>query len=329
MALTQAQLGLRIARAREWANLSPAQLARELGLSEREVQRMEEGQRPVFSFEAATIARLTQRPANWFLSLEQSAAEVELRARAEQIPEWRSEIEWFADFVRDDRLLRDLLPDPRAPTREDPLPPARRLPDDPVLAARALAERDRARAGLPSEAPLDVFAYVEGRNASLVFRSLGTEGPQGFFGRDRQRAVLLVNANLPPRDQRYVAAHLFAHAVVHRGGDTAIESDALVAAGPGEDAANAYAGGLLIPLAGLEAFLLERPDRVPPDAPMRPSDVRFLASRYRLSVQAVLWHLISLGIVRSASLARLPTAERREWLAEPGPDDVARGPAHG
>ena len=111
MSLTQAQLGARIARARQDNGLSQADLAREIGATSDVVERIERGERPIFSFEVQRIAAATGKRPNWFLSLEQSPLESQLRAAASVNDDLADNLYWLADLARDDRLLRQLVAD--------------------------------------------------------------------------------------------------------------------------------------------------------------------------------------------------------------------------
>lgn len=310
MALTQAQLGLRIARARERAGLTQAQLGQALGLSDADMQALEAGDRPVFSFELATIARLTERELSWFLALEQSSLELQLRAAAERQPDAREPLEWLADFARDDRLLRDLLPDETpAPRPGDRSAAIGQHDNGPLWAGRAQGDADRAASGAAVNGPLDPFAFLaERRGVTIVRKPLG-ERLDGVYGHEGRRAVLLVNSRRSAASQRYVVAHLYGHHLVRpRLDDVVVDRDALMEPGPVEDAANAYAGCLLVPLGGLERFLDGRSSQ----GPLRPEDVRLLAERYEVPFQATLWHLVGLGLVQHAQLAGPGAAE---WAA--------------
>jgi transcriptional regulator with XRE-family HTH domain len=110
--LTQVQLGTRLARTRQDAGLSHADLAHQLGTTPELIEEMEKGQRPVFSFEIARIARAVDKSPTWFLALDQSTLERNLRAvAAGRDDEVGLHVAWLADFVRDDRLLRQLVAD--------------------------------------------------------------------------------------------------------------------------------------------------------------------------------------------------------------------------
>ena len=84
-----AELGARVAQARDEAGLTQGALAAELGIDRTSLVRIESGERKVSASELATIAQIVDRPIDWFVVLSppivvsrRSSGDVQLFAHA-------------------------------------------------------------------------------------------------------------------------------------------------------------------------------------------------------------------------------------------------------
>lgn len=100
-------LGERLRVAREYVGLKQEDVARHLSIPRSALSHIEAGQRKVDALELARMAKLYQRPVNWFTS-EDHSPEAELpgeiahvaRAAAGLSPQDRQELARFADFLK-------------------------------------------------------------------------------------------------------------------------------------------------------------------------------------------------------------------------------------
>lgn len=109
--------GERLRIAREYVGLKQEDVARHLSIPRSALSHIEAGQRKVDALELARMAKLYQRPVNWFTG-EESPPEVELpedvahvaRAAASLSTQDRQELARFADFLKSrakSRVSRD------------------------------------------------------------------------------------------------------------------------------------------------------------------------------------------------------------------------------
>ncbi len=100
-------LGERLRMAREYVGLKQDDVARHLAIPRSALSHIETGQRKVDALELARMARLYQRPVNWFTD-EETPPEAELpdevahvaRAAASLSSRDRQELARFADFLK-------------------------------------------------------------------------------------------------------------------------------------------------------------------------------------------------------------------------------------
>lgn len=107
-------LGLRLRNAREYVGMKQEDVARHLSIPRSALSHIEAGQRKVDALELSLLAKLYQRPLNWFTG-EDAQAESELpeeiahvaRAAASLSPQDRRELSRFADFLKSRARTRE------------------------------------------------------------------------------------------------------------------------------------------------------------------------------------------------------------------------------
>lgn len=107
-------LGERLRIAREYVGLKQEDVARHLAIPRSALSHIEAGQRKVDALELARMAKLYQRPVNWFTG-EENPPETELpeevahvaRAAARLSSQDRQELARFADFLKSRAKARE------------------------------------------------------------------------------------------------------------------------------------------------------------------------------------------------------------------------------
>lgn len=99
-------LGERLRIAREYVGLKQDDVARHLGIPRSALSHVEAGQRKVDALELTRMAKLYQRPLNWFTSEHEPSSELPedvahvARAAASLSSQDRQELSRFADFLK-------------------------------------------------------------------------------------------------------------------------------------------------------------------------------------------------------------------------------------
>lgn len=99
-------LGERLRVAREYVGLKQEDVARHLSIPRSALSHIEAGQRKVDALELARMAKLYQRPVNWFTGPDDTSADFPeeishvARAAASLSPQDRQELARFADFLK-------------------------------------------------------------------------------------------------------------------------------------------------------------------------------------------------------------------------------------
>lgn len=167
-----------------------------------------------------------------------------------------------------------------------------------VRATRA-AEQLLEQAGI-ADPPVPVERLARRLGADLRYESFEGE-LSGLLFREAGRTIIGVNALHGTTRQRFTIAHELGHLLLHEHEQLHVDRDFRLrrrderssqAVDPGEIAANSFAAALLMP-----AFMLRR-DLVDHAVDLEGDDeVRRLAERYQVSLQAIIFRLTNLGLL--------------------------------
>jgi len=174
--------------------------------------------------------------------------------------------------------------------------------------------RDLLRKHGATAPPVDVEALARGDGATIEYQDLGPSVSGLVVRSPDGRVVIGVNSSHHPNRQRFTIAHEIGHHLLHATSATVFVDDMMVhfrddeqtgKSDPREMEANAFAAALLMPDDWLRTDLRNRKIDLSDD-----TAVRNLASRYRVSQQALTFRLMNLNLVEG--LPELtPTATRR------------------
>jgi Zn-dependent peptidase ImmA (M78 family)/DNA-binding XRE family transcriptional regulator len=220
---TPAELGARIAEAREDTGLSQGQLADRLGIDRTSVVRLEQGKRKVSAGELAVVAHELARPIDWFVL--DSPPSVVSRRRGPMAGHSSTRIVDLSieSAARDVRFLleRGILAWTQSPV--EPVPTSH-------LQAEALAARVRKRLGLGPEPLVDLGANVERLGMVAFSVDLGDVDDGTCVELDGENSsrvgVALINGAQDPGRRRWTLAHELGHFLIgdayvgeHPGGE--------------------------------------------------------------------------------------------------------------
>jgi len=328
-AVTQSELGRRVADARQGRGWTQGELAGRVGLTQTAVSRIETGTRAVSSLELAELAE----------ALDVSVLDL-LRAGRRPILAIAARLGRFRDpgavdralkraeaLTALDELLDGLLQPADAPPPGDVLepgdahrsapaaPPARRptlkrptLRGDgsAVEQGRKLAEWVRRTLGL-GDGPLLRFPdLLEDRFHLDVDLSPLPEAVDGLCVSLGDRVLVLVGSRKPSSRQRFTLAHELAHYLVDDLGPFHVDELGVRARSLAEMRANAFAAHLLMPETGVRAAV----EGVDDDAERA---VR-VALSFGASVSAAAYQLGNLGLLPDAARDRLAMAGSKPLL---------------
>jgi Zn-dependent peptidase ImmA (M78 family)/DNA-binding XRE family transcriptional regulator len=270
-----ARIGERIRRAREARNISQADLARELGLSQAAISNIETGTRTLRVPELIQISRLVGEDFSYFVVpalAPRRAVGVTLRAEAAQLPlpDFKQAIDAFLDEIEDAPL-----PDARFAVAER----------KPEAAAREVLLKASRKAP-----PTDVLAIARDLGVAVYLRPFPAAVSALLF-RYEDSAFIGVNSHQAGVRQRFSIAHELGHFVLHHDdahfidyGVPTMEGEAPHYNWQDERAANAFAAELLMP----EASMRHDAGTI--------SAAR-LARRYEVSPEAMGFRLANLGFL--------------------------------
>jgi len=328
-AVTQSELGRRVADARQGRGWTQGELAGRVGLTQTAVSRIETGARAVSSLELAELAE----------ALDVSVLDL-LRAGRRPILAIAARLGRFRDpgavdralkraeaLTALDELLDGLLQPADAPPPGDVLepgdahrsapaaPPARRptlrrptLRGDgsAVEQGRKLAEWVRRTLGLGDGPLLRFPELLEDRFHLDVDLSPLPEAVDGLCVSLGDRVLVLVGSRKPSSRQRFTLAHELAHYLVDDLGPFHVDELGVRARSLAEMRANAFAAHLLMPETGVRAAV----EGVDDDAERA---VR-VALSFGASVSAAAYQLGNLGLLPDAARDRLAMAGSKPLL---------------
>jgi len=246
---TQADLGRRIAQAREDSGKTQAELADLLGLDRTAVVRLEAGSRKVSATELITIASSLGRPIDWFvtespknvISRRQNPALGGLSRRLDLALE---QVARDVAFLLEQRILADLDRELHAgpKTFQD---------------AENLARIIRNEVGQPEGPIYDLQSACE-RLGLLAFSfSLGTDSDDAAYVEVNSLGVAVVNGATDPGRRRFSLAHELGH---HVTGD-AYEPEPKLGGSDTERMINVFAAHFLMPRSAVQLTWNEFKDR--------------------------------------------------------------------
>lgn len=237
---SQADLGRRIAAAREEAGATQAELAASIGLERTALVKIEAGTRRVSATELVAIAGALGKPVDWFFT--ESPAGVVSRRRDPAVGGFSRRLDNALELVaRDVAFLADrhiLAAEQRT---------ARNVPQS-FEDAEDLARRVREEVDQPNGSLVDLQSVSE-RLGLLGFSfALGPDAGDAAYAEVGDLGVAVVNGSTDPGRRRFSLAHELGH---HLVGD-AYEPAPRLGAGDTERMFNAFAAYLLMPRAGVQ-----------------------------------------------------------------------------
>lgn len=295
MAITQSELGSRIATARSRRGLSQVELAEAVGLTQSAISRIESGERAVDSLELASLARhlgvsildlLEDQP------LPEEVLQGSARLEATRAPGAVDQgYQRLLYFLRFDQLLDNL----GAPAFPRPAPPDIQLPSRGPAKdqGRALAVDVRKRLDLGDEPVPNLMELAEERLGLDIALEPLTSGLSGLCLRTDGIAAAIIDSSAAYARQRFTVAHEIAHHLM-RDGDPLWVDEQLFGQGVKEIRANAFAAHFLMPQSGIER-IVNRYDKIDPRVVLQ------LQYFFGVSLEALLWHLKNIGRISERS----------------------------
>ena len=305
-AVTQRELGQRIADARRAKRWTQSELAGRVGLDQAAVSRIETGARTVSSLELAELAE----------ALDVSVLDL-LRAGQRPMLAIAARLGHFRDPGAVDRALRragtltrldELLDSVLGPAPAHPAPPRLGGPGrgSAVDQGKRLASGVRAALGLGDEPIVRFPEVLEERFPLDVDFSPLPEAVDGLCVSLGGRALILVGSGKPSSRQRFTLAHELAHYLVDDLDPLFVDERGVRARSLTEMRANAFAAHLLMPEAGVRAAIEGTTD----DAERA---VR-VALAFGASVSAAAYQLGNLGLLAETVRDRLIEAGSKPLL---------------
>lgn len=288
---TQADLGRRIAEAREDAGRTQAEVAARVGIDRTALVRIENGSRKVSATELVGIADALERPIDWFVVAPPPA--VISRRRDPAVGGFSRRLDIALECVaRDVSFLieRRVVTCGERASRDTP---------QSFEAAETLARETRVRAGLPDGPILDLQAACERLGLLAFALELGSDAGDAAYVEVGESGVAVVNGTTAPGRRRFSLAHELGH---HLAGD-AYEPEPRVGAAETESMLNAFAAYFLMPRTAVQGAWNEFRGRSPRFAAIA------VAVRFRVSWTAACNRLRDLGLIGSTERDRLVGTE--------------------
>ncbi len=236
----QADLGQRIAEAREASGATQAELAAGVGLERTALVKIEAGTRKISATELVALAHALSRPVDWFFS--ESPTAVVSRRRDPAVGGFSRRLDLALEpAARDVAYLADrrILTYSGRATRKVP-----ESFDD----AENLAGSVRAEVGQPAGPLLDLQSVSEGLGLLGFSVALGPDAGDAAYVEVGDIGVAVVNGTTDPGRRRFSLAHELGH---HLVGD-AYEPTPRIWAGDTERMFNAFAAYFLMPRAAVQ-----------------------------------------------------------------------------
>lgn len=234
---TQADLGKRIALARDEAGLTQAELASTVNLDRTALAKLEAGTRKVSATELIALAAALDRPIDWF-AFESPPAVVSRRhdpsagGLSAVLDRTVERLGRDIDFLVDQGVLA-------TPTTRQQLPMPKDFGD-----AEQLADKARALMGVPTGPLHDLQSACEQVDLMAFAIDLGESGGDAAYIEVDSYGVALVNGATDPGRRRFNLAHELGH---HLVGDAYAPEAAITVDGDTERLLNVFAAHLLMP----------------------------------------------------------------------------------
>jgi len=303
-------IGRRLREARRERGFTQEQIAEHLGLARTTIVAIEKGGRRVTPEELIKLAELYGRSVNELLRpgvpVEGLAAQFRLAMarKAPEVPELERlvlELQRLAeDYVELERITGS------KPARSYPPPhEVEGLPPEPVGEQAAIAERSRL--GLGDGPVLQLRELLEHDVGLRVFVLDLPSSVAGLFAYSEEAGgCVAINSKHPAERQRWSLAHEYGHFLTNRYRPeiTLLRSYQRLPAA--ERMAEEFAANFLIPATGLTRRFAEL-KRARPGGPT-PADLLQLAHLYQVSLQALIFRLEALRLLRPGTWDHLEAA---------------------
>lgn len=284
---TQADLGKRIAEAREGSGRTQAELAAAVGLERTAVVKIEAGTRKVSATELVAIADALGMPIDWFVV--ESPPAVVSRRRDPAVGGFSRKLDLALEQIARDvdfLLDRHVL----APVERTVHAVPRSFED-----AENLARDVRTEAGLADGPVLDLQSVCEQLGLLAFSLALGPDAGDAAYVEVRELGVAIVNGTTPPGRRRFSLAHELGH---HLVGD-AYEPQPRLGAADTEGMLGAFAAYFLMPRSAVVSTWNEFSSRSPRIAAIA------VAVRFKVSWTAACNQLRNLNLIDSRERERL------------------------
>lgn len=261
--ITQHELGRRLKDAREAANLTQEQVARQMDLSRVTISQIEAGKRSVSTIELVNLSHLYGRDITSFLSeqpVERDALAALFRANPDLVEDEtvRDQLRDAVECYREYNNLKDLLelegeqPAPPAYTCENP-----RSVWDAIQMGEWAAEKERSRLDLGVDPIRDMSEVAESQGIPVIEMDLADPISGIFMADEEMSPCIFINRRhiqVAKARAAFTIAHEYGHVLVDRDKISTISKttnsrDLL------EVRANAFAAAFLMPKEGLRQFL--------------------------------------------------------------------------
>jgi Zn-dependent peptidase ImmA (M78 family)/transcriptional regulator with XRE-family HTH domain len=284
---TEADLGRRIAEAREDTGKTQADLAALVGLERTAIVRVEGGTRKVSATELVAIASALERPIDWFVV--ESPPAVVSRRRDPAVGGFSRRLDLALErTARDVAFLidRDVLGSAERAARDVP---------DSFETAENLARDIRVEAGQPGGPVLDLQSVCERLGLLAFSLALGPDAGDAAYVEVGNLGVAIVNGTTEPGRRRFSLAHELGH---HLVGD-AYEPEPRMGTADAERMFNVFAAYFLMPRSAVQSTWNE----------FSGTSSRFaaiaVAVRFRVSWTAACNQLRNLGLIDGRERERL------------------------
>jgi Zn-dependent peptidase ImmA (M78 family)/DNA-binding XRE family transcriptional regulator len=313
---SQAELGARIAEAREAAGKTQAELAESVGLERSMLAKIESGSRKLSATELVELAEQLSRPLDWFVFESPPAV---VSRRRDSSADYAVLDNAFEQLCRDVDFLLDrklLSTEPR---------PEFEVPSS-LDEATELASRARGLLDQPKGPILDLQDACERLGLLAFSLELGRESGDAVYAEVQNAGVALLNGSTDVGRRRFSLAHELGH---HLVGDAYESVKGESSGSETERMLNAFAVHFLLPGHSVRQFWAE-------------SDMKLgtrlkalaIAVRFRVSWSAACSQLRNLRLVNYSTLEDLVGVEPQpwewlelgeRWVAELTPPSVPQG----
>jgi Zn-dependent peptidase ImmA (M78 family) len=287
-------------------------LAESLGLTQSAISRIESGERSIDSLELAQLAKSLGVSVLDLLEENPLMEELLVAARAEAAESAALDraLTRIVDLVRLAQLV-DGMETPRSDGFADPFD----LPDaGPVAQGEWLAQRIRQEWSLEDDPlPPSFESLVEDLSGISIALEPMEEQVAGLFACLNDKAIALVDSSVAFGRQRFTVAHELCHFLL-KDHDRLIVDERLTGKSFAERRANAFAAYFLMPSESVHRYLRGREA----DGEV----IVELVYTFGVSLQALLWQLLNLGLLSKGRKRRIEEAGLKSLSVRYGYGDV-------